>query len=172
MEVPSLDTCRWSGLGIVEDQLNWFMHLCQIPCVSLTYPAISVQCEMSAIEIHVQSFDCLHNRKSFPFSLGVLHLSWLALSEAWWCRWNLGRSLTWKLLDAPLQRQRMAGQTTFAKNTSPKNVRDCLVAVKLKETSSLVPRPLPDFISQPGEKLGEGLEPILRHGPEMVDSIL
>ena len=39
--------------------------------------------------------------------------------------------------------------------------------------ASLVPRPLPYFISQPyhGEKLGEGLGSKLRHGLEMVDSV-
>ena len=36
---------------------------------------------------------------------------------------------------------------------------------------SLVPRPLPDSISQPWRKLGEGLLSILHHGPEMVDSV-
>ena len=37
--------------------------------------------------------------------------------------------------------------------------------------TSLVPRPLPDFISQPWRKSGEGLGSLLRHGPEMVDSV-
>ena len=37
---------------------------------------------------------------------------------------------------------------------------------------SLVPRPLPDFISQPWRKIGEGLGSKLRHGPEMVDSVV
>jgi len=36
---------------------------------------------------------------------------------------------------------------------------------------SLVPRPLPDFIPQPWRKLGEGLESLLCHGPEMVDLV-
>ena len=58
-QVLSLDMYRWSVLGIVEDQLNWF--------------AISVQCEMSTIEIHVQSFICPYNRKTFPF-VGVPQL--------------------------------------------------------------------------------------------------
>ena len=38
--------------------------------------------------------------------------------------------------------------------------------------TSLVPRPLPDLPRSRGEKSGEGLVPLLRHGPEMVDSIL
>ena len=41
----------------------------------------------------------------------------------------------------------------------------------MSEYTSLVPRPLPDFISQPEEKLGEGLGSLLRHGPEMVDTV-
>ena len=37
--------------------------------------------------------------------------------------------------------------------------------------SSLIPRPLPDFISIRGEKSGEGLGSKLCHGAEMVDSV-
>ena len=37
--------------------------------------------------------------------------------------------------------------------------------------ASLVLRPLPDLSCSCGEKLGEGLVPILRHGPEMGDSV-
>ena len=37
--------------------------------------------------------------------------------------------------------------------------------------SSLVPRPLPDFISQPWRKIGRRPGIKLRHGPEMVDSV-
>ena len=37
--------------------------------------------------------------------------------------------------------------------------------------ASLAPRPLPDFISQPWRKIGEGLGSKLRHEPEMVDSV-
>ena len=33
--------------------------------------------------------------------------------------------------------------------------------------TSLVPRPLPDFISQPWRKSGEGLGSLLRHRPDM-----
>ena len=39
------------------------------------------------------------------------------------------------------------------------------------EEASLILRPLPDLSSSHGEKSGEGLVPILRHGPEMVDSV-
>ena len=35
----------------------------------------------------------------------------------------------------------------------------------------IVPRPLPDSISQLWRKLGEGLLSTLHHGPEMVDSV-
>ena len=35
----------------------------------------------------------------------------------------------------------------------------------------LVPKPLPDFISQPWRKSGEGLASLLRHGLEMEDSV-
>ena len=36
---------------------------------------------------------------------------------------------------------------------------------------SLVPKPLPDFISQPWRKSGEGLASLLHHGLEIVDSV-
>ena len=36
--------------------------------------------------------------------------------------------------------------------------------------TSLVPRPLPDFILQPWRKIGRRPGIKLRHGPEMVDS--
>ena len=37
--------------------------------------------------------------------------------------------------------------------------------------ASLIPRPLTDLSRSRGEKSGEGLVPILRHRPEMVDSV-
>ena len=37
--------------------------------------------------------------------------------------------------------------------------------------TSLVPRPLPDFISQPWRKIGRRPGSKIRHGPEMVDSV-
>ena len=42
---------------------------------------------------------------------------------------------------------------------------------KQVKMSSLVPRPLPDFISQPWRKIGRTPGTIIRHGPEMVDLV-
>ena len=39
------------------------------------------------------------------------------------------------------------------------------------QSTSLDPRPLPDFISQPWRKLGEDLGTLLCHGLEMVDMV-
>ena len=52
------------------------------------------------------------------------------------------------------------------------NSRIVEVKTTLRTFTSLVPMPLPYFITQPWRKSGEGWVTIPRHGPELVDSIL